>query len=306
MTGLTVGILGAGAVGQAVAGTLVASGLAQELLVASRTTVQADALAADLDDMRTALGSPARPRACLPQDLADCQAVVIAVRDHFTNTNTSDVRMGGAAANALLLRDIARQIVHGHPGVILVVTNPVDLMARLVAEESGHPRLYGIGSSLDTARYRLLLAAHWNAPPSAIGGHVIGEHGDHAVICASTTTLNHQPPPGPIPLARIRAALAQRPARISSGIGRTRTGPAGAVITALRHTLGDTDGTVELSRPWRGGVWLGQPIVFRAGRAEPRLPDLSPEESQQLDAAAAKLAAAFTDLAASNRKEIAG
>ncbi|SDI47051.1 L-lactate dehydrogenase [Sinosporangium album] len=298
MSGLSVGLLGAGAVGQAVAGALVASGFAADILVASRTVEQAGALAADLDDMRAALGSSARPRECLPRDLAACHALVIAVRARFTNANQADVRMGGAAANAPLLRDIARDLVRGHPGVVLVVTNPVDLMTRIVGEHAGHDRVYGVGSNLDSARYRLLLAHHWRVPSADVRGHVIGEHGDHAVICASTTTVAGHPPPAPIPLTQIRTALNQRPGRISSGIGRTRTGPAGAVLAALRHTLAETDGVVELCRPWRDGVWLGLPIRFQAGHPEPCLPDLSMEETTQLHAAAAKLAAAFTNLTA--------
>lgn len=293
----SVGVLGLGAVGQAVTGALVASGLCGELLVTSRIRRQAEALAADLDDMRLALGSPARPRACRPQDLTACHALVVAVRARFTNRQgTSDMRMGGAAANAPLIREIGQSLVRGYPGTTVVVTNPVDLMTRLIAESAGHDRVYGIGPSLDAARYRLLLAEHWRVPAAEVHGHVIGEHGDAAVICTSTTTVAGGPMPGPVPLKTIRAALAQRPGRISAGIGRTRTGPAGAVITALRHVLGQADGVVELCRPWHGGVWLGVPVAFHSGAARLRLPALAPEESALLDTAAAKLAAAFTNL----------
>ncbi|WP_031511382.1 lactate/malate family dehydrogenase [Streptomyces megasporus] len=290
----TVGVLGTGAVGQAVAGALVASGLCGELLIASRTHAQTEALAADLDDMRTALGSPARPRACRPADLTTCHAVVVAARAHFTNTHHRDVRMGGATANAPIIRRIGHQVLRGYPGVVLVVTNPVDLMTRLLAEACGGTRVFGIGSSLDTARYRLLLAHHLAVPVEQIHGHVIGEHGDAAVICASSTTVAGHP--AAVPVETIRAALAARPGRISAGIGRTRTGPAGAVLAALRHLLGDAPGVIELSRPWRGGVWLGLPLAVKAGVPTIRLPELSPQETAELDAAAAKLATAYHHL----------
>jgi len=290
----TVGVLGAGAVGQSVAGALVASGLCGELLVASRRLAQAEALAADLDDMRTVLASPARPRACRPADLTGCHAVVVAVRAHFTNARAQDVRMGGAAANAPLIRRIGEEVLRGYDGVVLVVTNPVDLMARLLAEASGSARVYGIGSSLDTARYRLLLARHLSVPAEAVRGHVIGEHGDAAVICASSTTVAGDP--APVPVETIRAALAARPGEIRGGIGRTRTGPAGAVVDALRHLLTDTPGVIELSRPWRGGVWLGLPVAVRAGAPTVRLPALSDAEAAQLEAAAAKLGGAYRHL----------
>jgi L-lactate dehydrogenase len=298
-----IGVLGAGAVGQAVTGALVASRLCGDLLVASRTADQAAALAADLDDMRVALDSPARPRACRPRDLTACQAIVIAVRTHFTNHRSTDVRMGGAAANGPLLRRLAQQLLRGYEGAVLVMTNPVDLMARLVAETSGSRHVYGVGSSLDTARYRLLLAQHLRVPPATVAGHVIGEHGDAAVVCVASTTVAGGPLPGPVPLAEIRAALAGRPGSISAGIGRTRSGPAGAALAALQHLLGHADGVIELSRPWHDGVWLGLPLHVRSGRPEPALPILTPAEAAQLNAAAAKLADAYTHLTATLDRE---
>ncbi|MDT0319288.1 lactate/malate family dehydrogenase [Streptomyces millisiae] len=293
-----IGVLGAGAVGQAIAGALVTSRFCGELLIASRTIDQAAALADDLDDMRLTLGSPTRPRACRSTDLAGCHALVIAARARFTNHHRADVRMGGAVANGALIRALAQDVVADCPGSVLVVTNPVDLMARLLAETSGHRHVYGVGSSLDTARYRLLLARHLGVPADQIAGHVIGEHGDAAVLCTTTTTVTGAPLPAPLPLADIRAALTRRPDQIRAGIGRTRTGPAGAVLAALRHVLGrGGHDLIELSRPWRDGVWLGLPISFAEHEPCVRMPRLSAAEAHQLDAAVAKLAAAYQPLA---------
>ncbi|MGC9499285.1 NAD(P)-binding domain-containing protein [Streptomyces sp. WG7] len=102
-----VGVIGTGAVGQAVGGSLVASGVAGRLLVASRTVGQAEALADDLEDMRAALGTPVRPGAAQIEELRACAAVVVAVRARFTNMRSADVRMGGIHANAPVIRDLA-------------------------------------------------------------------------------------------------------------------------------------------------------------------------------------------------------
>lgn len=287
-----VGVIGAGAVGQTVAATLVASGLTGRLLVASRLLDQAAALAADLDDMRQATGSPVRPEACEVAGLADCAAVVVAARAAFTNTHAADVRMGGAAANAPVVQALATAL-HGYGGTVLVVTNPVDLMTRLFAETSGCPRVYGIGSNLDSARYRLTLARLLDVPADAVRGHVIGEHGDHAVVCASSTTVNGRP--ATVPLAEVRTELRTRPGRISHGVGRTRSGPAGAVLSALRKTVGLADGTEELTAR-HGEDWLGIPLRFTAGRPVACLPGLDAEEDAQLSAAATKLRTAYQAL----------
>ncbi|MFI0192108.1 NAD(P)-binding domain-containing protein [Streptomyces sp. NPDC017082] len=287
-----IGVIGAGAVGQTVAATLVASGLPGRLLVASRLLDQARALVADLDDMRQATGSPVYPEACQAAGLADCAAVVVAARAAFTNTQATDVRMGGAAANAPAVVTLATAL-RGYPGTVLVVTNPVDLMSRLFAEISGCRRVYGIGSNLDSARYRLTLGRLLDVPPAAVHGHVIGEHGDQAVVCASTTTVNGSP--APVPLAEVRAELRTRPGRISHGVGRTRSGPAGAVLSALRKVLALDDGTEELSAR-HGADWLGIPLQFTSGQPVACLPDLDADEQAQLSAASTKLRAAYQAL----------
>jgi L-lactate dehydrogenase len=288
----SVGVIGAGAVGQTVAATLVASGICHRLLVASHTVEQAAALAADLDDMRQSVGSPVQPLARRVADLVGCHAVVVAVRAAFTNTCSADVRMGGAAANAPVIRALAAAL-RGYQGAVLVVTNPVDLMTRLFAEASGCPRVYGIGSNLDSARYRLTLAHLLDVPATAVRGHVIGEHGDGAVVCASSTTVNGSP--AAVPLAEVRAELRTRPSRISAGVGRTRSGPAGAVLSTLRKALGLVDGTEELTAEHRGD-WLGIPLRFTAGQPVACLPALDADEDAQLAAAATKLRSAYQAL----------
>ncbi|WP_329217988.1 NAD(P)-binding domain-containing protein [Streptomyces sp. NBC_01485] len=286
---VAVGLIGTGAVGQGVGGALVASGLCTSLLVASRRPEQAAALSDDLADMQAAYGSPVRPYAAAVPEMRDCAAVVVAVRARFTNARATDVRMGGIQANTPVVQEIAGQLA-GYPGTVLVVTNPVDLMTRLFAETSGCLRVFGVGSSLDTSRYRITLARLLGVSARAVDGHVIGEHGDGAVVCASSTTVNGQPVP--VPLQQVRDELAIRPGRINTGIGRTRCGPAGAVLFALRLALGVDDGLTELSAPYSDS-YLGIPLRFIGGEALPCMPRLDGAEARQLEAARIKLRDAY-------------
>ncbi|MFE7482455.1 NAD(P)-binding domain-containing protein [Streptomyces sp. NPDC057552] len=294
VNGPVVGVVGAGAVGQAVATSLVAVELPARLLVVSRQVDQAQALAADLQDLAVAAGSHTRAEAADVTDLHACDALVIALRTDFKNTAAQDIRRGGAAANAPALGALARSL-RGYGGSVLVVTNPVDLMARRFGEVSGCARVYGIGSALDSARYRLLLARYAQVSPDRVRGHVIGEHGDRAVPCVSTTTVDGRP--ADVPVRAVVADLRARPALIRGGIGRTRSGPAGAVLSALRKTLGLTDGVEELSVPY-GDVWLGIPMCFIGGMAAPCLPPLTCFERLCLDSAASSLRDAYTRLPA--------
>ncbi|MFD5747706.1 NAD(P)-binding domain-containing protein [Streptomyces sp. NPDC127033] len=292
VNGPVVGIVGAGAVGQTLAVGLIAAALPGRLLVVSRHAEQVHALTADLQDLAHAARSRTQIEAACVDDLHGCDAVVVALRTDFKNTAERDIRRAGAAANAPALGDLARRL-RGYSGTTLVVTNPVDLMARRFAEVSACPRVFGIGSNLDSARYRLLLARYADVAPARVRGHVIGEHGDRAVVCLSTTTVAGRPVT--VPMHAIVEELQRRPALIRNGIGRTRCGPTGAALSTLRKALGLVDGIEELSVPY-GDVWLGIPMRFTGGRAAACLPSLTRSERLSLDSAASSLRDAYTHL----------
>ncbi|MEV0446194.1 lactate dehydrogenase [Streptomyces spectabilis] len=287
-----IGVIGAGAVGQTVSTLLMGGGWCRDLLIASGSPTSAQALVADLEDMQQVLSASALVRTAHPRQMRDCSAVVVCPRGRFTNTASSDVRMAGLAANAPIVAHLARNLT-GYTGVVIVVTNPVDVLTRLFAEASGSQQVYGVGSNTDTARYRLTLAHHLHVPVDAVDGHVIGEHGDDAVVCATATRVAGLPVQ--VPLADIRAELRARPHRINQGIGRTRAGPAGAVLAALRAALGLADGVIELCVN-HNGRWRGIPLHFTAGQPTVCLPALDHGETRRLRNADNKLRAAYAAL----------
>jgi len=95
--------------------------------------------------------------------------------------------------------DVFRQIVpavlrHAPDAVLLVVTNPVDIMTHLAAHfaaEFGVPptRVIGSGTTLDTARFRTLLGRHFDVDPRHVHAYVLGEHGDSEVLAWSQATI---------------------------------------------------------------------------------------------------------------------
>jgi len=157
----------------------------------------------------------------------------------------------------------------GYTGAVLVVTNPVDVLARLVAEISACHRVYGIGANLDTARYRTLAAAACGVAVEMVDGHVIGEHGDAAVCCLSSTTIDGHPlDSAAVSPGDLYAALHARSGLITGGIGRVRAGAVGAVLSTLGKVLGETDGVEHLSVRYLHYGWLGLPVRFTRGAAE--------------------------------------
>jgi L-lactate dehydrogenase len=281
MSGFTIGLIGVGAVGQSVAALLVQGRWCARLLIASRAQEPATGLVTDLEDMRETTQSSVRAEIAPVSAMRAADALVVCPRAPFTNTATSDIRMAGQTANAPLIRSLAHEVA-GFGGRVIVVTNPVDVLARVFVTTVGPAaRVYGIGSSTDSARYRLALAAHHRVLAAAIRGWV---------ICASPTTVNGRTVE--VPSEYIRAQLSRRLRQIDAGIGRTRWGPAGAVLGALRKTLGISDGTEVLSAN-HDDVWLGIPLEFTAGRPTLALPDLDSDEQRHFTAARCKPDSAY-------------
>ncbi|MER6156930.1 hypothetical protein ABT147_15495 [Streptomyces sp. NPDC001868] len=204
--------------------------------------------------------------------------------------------MGQLLATTLVASGMTRRLMIASRALDQASALAADLMTREFAEASGCRRVYGIGSNLDSARYRLTLARLLNVPAAAVRGHVIGEHGDGAVVCSSSTTVNGRHIA--VPLAEVRTELRSGRARIADGIGRTRSGPAGAVLSALRKTLGLADGIEELSGPTDDGRadWLGIPWRFTGGEPLACMPDLDADEAEQLAATTTKLCRAYQAL----------
>src|SRR5262249_43908417 len=101
--------------------------------------------------------------------------------------------------NAAVFREAVPAILaHAPSTVIVVATNPVDVMthlaARIAADSGVAPgRVLGSGTTLDTARFRSLLGAHCGVDPHHVHGHVVGEHGDSEVLTWSLVTIAGMP-----------------------------------------------------------------------------------------------------------------
>ncbi|MGH3937912.1 MAG: lactate/malate family dehydrogenase [Pseudonocardiaceae bacterium] len=288
------GVIGAGRVGRAVTAAAVTAGLVPTVLVHSRQLVEAVALATDVSDLAATQHAPTRVDAVEhPRDLRSCAALVICVRARFRNTH-SEARLGGLTVNAPLVVELARQL-HDFTGPVIVVTNPVDLMTRVFAEHSTAPEtVVGIGSNLDSARYRTLVARLANVAVPMVTGSVLGEHGSTATICAHATRIFSRPVE--LPLAWIRQQLHTRAETITAGIDRTQYGPAGAVLATAAKLLGHADGHEELSVATPSGVRMGQRLGFAGGHWWHDPPELALAEQQSLAHSEAKLAFLYDQL----------
>jgi L-lactate dehydrogenase len=175
-----VAIVGVGNVGATFAYALLLSGLASEIVLIDQNRARAEGEAMDLNHA-VPFASPARVWA---GDYTDCAGAAVTVITAGAAQKPGETRLDLVKKNAGIFRQIVPQIArHNADGIILVTTNPVDVLAYVAWKLSGLPaqRIIGSGTILDTARFRYLLSQHYGVDPRSVHALIIGEHGDSEV-----------------------------------------------------------------------------------------------------------------------------
>ena len=124
--------------------------------------------------------------------IRDSKVIVITASKGKITTTRTDL----LAANVPLAREIAQKIrKYNDSAKIVIVTNPLDVITYVVLKETGFPResIIGMGSSLDSSRFRYLLSKSLGTNQSKIEGIVMGEHGDSMVPIFSTAKCVEKP-----------------------------------------------------------------------------------------------------------------
>jgi len=188
---MKIGIVGCGMVGSASAYALVMSGVGREIVLVDINRARSEAEANDIYHA-VPFAHPLTIRAGDYADLTGAKVVVIA---GGVAQKPGETRLQLLQRNADVFRQIVPAVLrHAPDAVLLVVTNPVDIMTHLAAQfASGfgvpHTRVIGSGTTLDTARFRALLGRHFDVDPQHVHAYVIGEHGDSEVLAWSQATI---------------------------------------------------------------------------------------------------------------------
>lgn len=187
---MKLGVVGMGWVGASVAASILHKGVASELLLNDAREELAEGEAMDL-----AHGSSFYPtasvRAASIEDMVDADAVIITAGK---GGGPNDSRLDLLRINAAIIKGIAERL-RGMRGLLVILTNPVDVMTRIAAEASELPlaRVIGTGTMLDTARLRSTLGRYLAIEPRSIHAQVVGEHGDSEVVLWSSARLGGLP-----------------------------------------------------------------------------------------------------------------
>jgi L-lactate dehydrogenase len=258
---MKIGIVGVGAVGATTAYALVMRGVGSEIVLVDIDIKRSQAEAQDISHA-TPFAHPTRVSAGDYPDLVGCRAVVIAAG---TARQPGESRLELLSRNAGIFREIVPQIItHAREAVLLIATNPVDIMTHITADaaaEQGVPssRVIGSGTTLDTARFRSLVGLHLGIDPHHVHGYVLGEHGDSEVIPWSLVTvggisLEAFAQQFEVPLSdTIRSDITRRVQfagrDIIQGKGRTNYGIGSALVRILEVIIRDQRALLTVCTP---------------------------------------------------------
>jgi L-lactate dehydrogenase len=183
-----VGLIGTGMVGAPFAYSLMQHGVVDELVLIDADSARAEGEMMDLDhglpfvcQVRIIAGDYA--------DLADADVIVISAG---VGQRPGQTRLALLQTNAGIFRQIVPQITAVNlDGIIVVATNPVDILTYISAEMVGldQTRVLGSGTILDTARLRYLLGQHYGINLRSVHAYVVGEHGDSELPLWSLTNI---------------------------------------------------------------------------------------------------------------------
>ncbi|WP_296890326.1 malate dehydrogenase [uncultured Methanobrevibacter sp.] len=272
-----VSILGAtGVIGKNVAFTLARADTVDEIVLFAREG-SIDKAKGESFDMYDALAAEDIDCKLTPStyydDIKNSSIVLITAG---TPRKEGMTRMDLAIPNAEIVRNYAEKIaVHAPDSIILIATNPVDVMTTVALEASGFDktRVIGIGNHLDSLRLKTYFSRQININSSEVHTRVIGEHGDHMVPLLSSTTI------GGIPLKyfvqsvdmdvpRLINRLRKAGNTIISKKGATEYGPAFAISNLISTILTDSHKILTVSTYLNGeiagvkDVSLGVPVVL--------------------------------------------
>lgn len=170
---------------------LVQSNFIRELVLVGRSSEKTEG---EVMDLEHAIAVPMKsPIKIINGDYADAaKSSIVVVTAGKATGDASVSRLDLLSENAKIVREIVGKLkANGFTGVLVMATNPVDILAQVAQEVSGLPagKVIGTGTLVDTARLRALLAEELNVEPRAVSAYIIGEHGDSEIAVWSSAQV---------------------------------------------------------------------------------------------------------------------
>lgn len=243
-------IVGLGHVGSTLAHVLVMGGMADELVLINRTHRRAVGDALDLAHAASLAKRKVNVRAGDVEASRNSDLVVLTASAVRPPPDRPPSRLAMAEENAKLFETLTPPLYQASPeAVFLVITNPVDVLVWVTRKLTGAPatRVVGLGTLIDSARFRSLLSTEFGVHSDDIRAYILGEHGDSQLAALSTAVVGGEPIGD---TARIRELMEQT---IRSGVdvmqakGYTNFAVASAAAMVVETIALDLRRTLPLS-----------------------------------------------------------
>jgi L-lactate dehydrogenase len=182
-----VAIVGTGQVGSTFAFALMISGLATSIVLIDQARALAEGHVMDLNHGLSFV----QPSNIYVGDYPDCKDASMVVVTAGASQKPGETRLDLVRRNTDIFKKIIPQIVEYNPRMLVIVSNPVDVLTYVALKLSQYPmnRVIGSGTVLDTARFRSLLSRHCQVDPRNVHAYIIGEHGDSEVPVWSQVSI---------------------------------------------------------------------------------------------------------------------
>lgn len=183
-----VAVIGCGFVGSSSAFALMQSGLFSEMVLIDADTKRAEGEAMDISH-GISFARPMQIYAGNYDDITDAAIIVITAG---ANQKPDETRLDLIKKNAVIMKSIVGEIKkRDFGGILLIVSNPVDILTLIALKESGYPsnRVIGSGTVLDTGRFKYLLGEHLDVDSRSVHAFIIGEHGDSELAAWSNARI---------------------------------------------------------------------------------------------------------------------
>ena len=183
-----IAIIGAGGVGATTAFALMVKGIASKIVLIDINKEKAKGEAMDIDHG----ASFVPPVEINSGNYSECKNADIIIITAGANQEPGETRLDLVEKNTEIFKQIIPSITeYNQEGILLVVTNPVDILTYISYKLSGFPkeRVIGSGTVLDSSRFRSLISRHCKVAANNVHGYIIGEHGDSEVPVWSLTNI---------------------------------------------------------------------------------------------------------------------
>ncbi len=306
-------IVGAGAVGSTFAYALAQSGAANVICLIDKDKKLADGQVADLGH-----GLPYYPSVSIyrgeSKDYMDAQVIVVTAG---TAQRTGETRLELLKRNAGIIKSIMDDIIGQQSrAVVVIVTNPVDVLTQVALNHSRWPRshIFGSGTVLDSARFRYFISREMGVDVKSVHAYILGEHGDSELPAWSLTNVGGVSITQYVETSGLKATWPEKSLRLFEAVknsayhiidykGATNFAVGQALVRIVEAILRDSHSVLTVSVELKGeydldNVCLSVPcIVSKDGMERVLLADLTKEEREALHHSASVLKESMVGLA---------